>query len=64
MQAAEICERLAGMRHHQLLLIFATAIAIELVHLRWIVLTQWHCRGCRATHGSCACRYGWLKRLL
>jgi hypothetical protein len=50
--------------HPELLPLFATAIAIELVHLRWIMLTQWTCRGCRATHLHCDCKFGWLKRLL
>ena len=50
--------------HPELLPLFATAIAIEIAHLRWILLTQWHCRGCTATHMHCGCKYGWLKRLL
>jgi hypothetical protein len=50
--------------HPELLPLFATAIAIEIAHLRWIVLTQWTCRGCQATHWHCDCRHGWLKRLL
>jgi hypothetical protein len=53
-----------GMNHPELMPLFATAIAIELAHLRWIILSQWHCRGCRATHMKCDCKYGWLKRLL
>ena len=52
------------MRHQELLPLFATAIAIEIAHLRWIVLTKWRCRGCRSTHMQCGCKYGWLKRLL
>jgi hypothetical protein len=52
------------MNHPELMPLFATAIAIELAHLRWIILSQWHCRGCRATHMKCDCKYGWLKRLL
>jgi len=55
---------MAGITHPELLPLFATAIAIELAHLRWIVLTQWRCRGCRASHLHCGCKYGWLKRLL
>jgi hypothetical protein len=53
-----------GVSHPQLLPLFATAIAIEIAHLRWIILTQWKCRGCHATHMHCDCKYGWLKRLL
>jgi hypothetical protein len=52
------------MSHPELLPVFATAIAIEIVHLRWIMLTKWTCRGCQATHMRCDCKYGWLKRLL
>jgi hypothetical protein len=55
---------MSGMNHPQLLPLFATAIAIEITHLRWIILTQWKCRGCHATHMQCDCKYGWLKRLL
>jgi len=55
---------MSGMNHPQLLPLFATAIAIEIAHLRWIMLTQWKCRGCHATHMQCDCKYGWLKRLL
>jgi len=53
-----------SMAHPELMPLFATAIAVELAHLRWIVLTQWRCRGCHAVHVECGCRYGWLKRLL
>ena len=52
------------MRNAELLPVFATAIAIEIAHLRWIVLTQWTCRGCREQHLHCGCRYGWVKRWL
>ena len=64
MQPGLIWSKLAGMRHPELLPLFATAIGIEIVHLRWIVLTKWTCRGCHATHMHCDCKYGWLKRLL
>jgi hypothetical protein len=52
------------MSHPELLPLFATAIAIEVVHLRWIVLTRWKCRGCRVPHIHCSCRHARLKRLL
>jgi hypothetical protein len=51
------------MSHPNLLPLFATAIAIEIAHLRWIML-QWTCRGCQAKHMHCDCKHGWLKRLL
>jgi hypothetical protein len=53
-----------GVRHQELLLLFATAIAIEIIHLRWIMLFKWTCRGCHVAHMQCDCKYGWLKRLL
>jgi hypothetical protein len=52
------------MRHPELLPLFATAIAIEIAHLRWIVLTKWTCRGCSESHMHCGCKHGWIKRLL
>ena len=54
----------AAMRHPELLPLFATAFAIEITHLRWILLTKWNCRGCRATHLECSCKSGRLKRYL
>jgi hypothetical protein len=53
-----------GVRNQDLLPIFATAIAIEIIHLRWIMLMKWTCRGCHVAHMQCDCKYGWLKRLL
>jgi hypothetical protein len=52
------------MRHPELLPVFAVALAIEFIHLRWILLSRWTCSGCHATHWHCSCKYGWLKRLL
>ena len=37
---------LEGMRHPELLPLFATALAIEVAHLRWVLLTQWTCKTC------------------
>ena len=54
----------AGMRNPELLPVFCVAIAIELAHLRWIVLTRWKCRSCEAPHLHCACKPAWLKKLL
>ena len=53
-----------AMRHPELVPLFCVAFAVEITHLRWILLTQWKCRGCKATHLDCACKYGWLKRYL
>jgi hypothetical protein len=55
---------LPAMRHPELLPLFATAFAIELAHLRWILLTKWKCKSCGATHLECDCKPLWLKMLL
>ena len=52
------------MNHPQLLPLFATAIAIEIAHLRWIILTQWKCRECKTPHLHCDCKPAWVKILL
>jgi hypothetical protein len=59
-----IASMLSGMRHPELLPAFCIAFAIELAHLRWILLTQWHCRGCGDSHLKCECKPAWLKLLL
>ena len=38
------------MGNPELLPAFAAGLAVELAHLRWIVLTQWTCRTCGTTH--------------
>jgi len=60
--SARDCGDDAAMRPPELLPVFATALAIEITHLRWILLTKWSCRGCRATHLECSCRSGRFKR--
>ncbi|HEX7082664.1 MAG TPA: hypothetical protein VF186_00960 [Gaiellaceae bacterium] len=52
------------MRHPELLPAFCFAIAAELAHLRWILLTQWKCRACGDPHIHCACKPAWVKKLL
>jgi hypothetical protein len=52
------------MRHPELLAAFCAAIAVELAHLRWIVLTQWKCGTCAESHLDCECKPLWLKLLL
>ena len=42
----------------------SVAIAVELAHLRWILLTQWKCRCCHASHLECARKPAWVKLLL
>jgi hypothetical protein len=52
------------MRHPELLPLFCTAIAIELAHLRWILLSKWLCKTCETKHIDCGCKPGWVKKLL
>ncbi|MGH3003286.1 MAG: hypothetical protein ACRDM1_11605 [Gaiellaceae bacterium] len=52
------------MRNVELLPAFCVAIAVELAHLRWIMLNRWTCRGCGETHLRCECKPAWLKHLL
>ena len=53
-----------GVRNVDLLPAFCVAIAIEVAHLRWIVLTQWTCRSCGDAHIHCECKPAWLKIFL
>ena len=55
---------LSGVRNTELLPAFCFAIAIEMAHLRWVVLTQWKCRNCGAAHLHCDCKPAWVKILL
>jgi hypothetical protein len=55
---------LSGMRHAELLPAICAAIAVELAHLRWILLTQWKCRTCTESHINCDCKPVWVKLLL
>jgi hypothetical protein len=52
------------MRHPELLPLFATAFAVELAHLRWIMLSKWRCKTCDVRHLDCDCKPAWLKMLL
>ena len=54
----------AVMRHTDLLPAFCAAFAVELAHLRWILLTQWKCRGCGDQHLHCECKPAWVRVLL
>ena len=55
---------LSRMRHAELLPAICAAIAVELAHLRWILLTQWTCRSCTESHLHCECKPMWFKLLL
>ncbi|HZT92298.1 MAG TPA: hypothetical protein VFA05_09690 [Gaiellaceae bacterium] len=52
------------MRNAELAPAFCVALAVELAHLRWIVLTQWKCRTCREPHIDCACKPAWVRYFL
>ena len=51
-------------QHPGLLPAIATGIAVEIAHLRWILLTQWKCKCCKTSHLECASKPGWVKILL
>ena len=52
------------MRHPELLIAFSMAIAVELAHLRWIVLKHWKCKCCGESHLECRTKPVWVKILL
>lgn len=52
------------MRHPELLPFFCVAFAVELAHLRYLLLTRRHCRTCGRTHLDCDCKPTWVKLLL
>ena len=58
------CVDPVGMTHPELLPAFCAAIAVELAHLRWIMLTQWKCRSCGDAHIHCECKPAWVRILL
>jgi hypothetical protein len=53
-----------AMQHAELLPAFCAAIAVEIAHLRWIMLTQWNCRSCTESHLHCSCKPRWVRALL
>ncbi|MDX6450996.1 MAG: hypothetical protein QOH16_1045 [Gaiellaceae bacterium] len=55
---------LVAMSHAELLPAICAAIAVELAHLRWVLLTQWKCRTCTESHLNCDCKPVWVKLLL
>jgi len=52
------------MNHPELAVAICTGIAVEMAHLRWIVLTQWKCGCCGESHLECARKPAWVKILL
>jgi hypothetical protein len=60
--AASILFRVVS--HPELMGPICFGIALEIVHLRWILWTQWTCRRCGDAHIDCGCKPDWLKHLL
>ena len=52
------------MRNPELFFAICAGIAVEIAHLRWIVLNTWTCRSCKDTHLHCECKPAWVKILL
>jgi hypothetical protein len=52
------------MSHPELLPAFCMALAVELAHLRWILLTQWKCKCHGKGHIHCTSKPVWIKFLL
>jgi hypothetical protein len=50
--------------HPELFAAICTGIAVEVAHLRWIILTRWRCRACGTPHLHCECKPAWVKLLL
>jgi hypothetical protein len=47
----------------ELLVSIVVLIAVELLHLKWIWLSEWSCRRCRRRNLECACSGRWMKYL-
>jgi hypothetical protein len=52
------------MGHTELLVVISIGIAVEIAHLRWIVLEQWKCKCCGESHLECRTKPAWVKILL
>jgi hypothetical protein len=50
--------------HPELLPAISIGIAVEIAHLRWIVLKQWKCKCCGESHLECRTKPAWVKILL
>ena len=50
--------------HPELLPAICIGIAVEMAHLRWIVLKQWKCKCCGESHLECRTKPAWVKILL
>jgi hypothetical protein len=58
------CADACGMQHPELLPAICAAIAVEIAHLRWILLNQWKCGSCAEAHLHCSCKPRWVRALL
>jgi hypothetical protein len=47
----------------QLLVSIFGLIAVEVLHLKWIWLTEWSCRRCRLRNLECQCSGRWIRYL-
>ncbi len=47
----------------ELLVSIVGLMAIEILHLKWIWLTEWTCRRCRLKNLECECRGRWVRYL-
>jgi hypothetical protein len=47
----------------ELLVSIVGLIAIEILHLKWIWLTEWTCRRCRLKNRDCECSGRWIRYL-
>jgi hypothetical protein len=47
----------------ELLISIMGLIAIEILHLKWIWLSEWTCRRCRLRNLECECSGRWIRYL-
>jgi len=47
----------------QLLVSIFGLIAVEVLHLKWIWLSEWSCRRCRLRNLECQCSGRWVRYL-
>ena len=47
----------------ELLAWFVAMFVLEVLHLKWIWLSEWSCRRCHLKNLECACEGRWVKYL-
>jgi len=47
----------------QLLAWILALVILEILHLKWIWLSEWNCRRCHLKNLECACEGRWIKHL-